>query len=490
MVPAAALPPATLEARADLAGGIARIAARLDAGAPIGLTLSGTAPTSTAGALDLHALGHFDLAVANAVLGASGRQAGGQLALDVTATGTPRAPALAGQVRLSNGQVQDFAQGLRLTGIDALISASGSTVRIDRFVAHAGDGTINASGTVGALQPGLPVDLHVTASKARPLSSDLLTAVLDMDVTARGQAASRLDLDGRITVDSASINIPSGLPPSVARLDVIRPGEAPPAPPPPGGGLVVGLGLTLDAPGQIFVRGHGLDAELGGKLTVDGTTAAPVVHGGFDMRNGTFSLAGVNLTFTHGRVGFDGAGVTDKIDPSLDFTAESFVGDTVATLNVGGYADAPKITLSSTPPLPPDQVLALILFQQSTTQLSPLQIASVAAALAELSGVGGGGPGLLGSVRSTLGLDRLSIGSGGASSSGASVEAGKYVARGVYVGARQSTSGAGTQAQVQIDLTRRLKLQTVVGTGGSVTGTTTPENDPGSSVGLKYQFQY
>ena len=122
--------------------------------------------------------------------------------------------------------------------------------------------------------------------------------------------------------------------------------------------------------------------------------------------------------------------------------------------------------------------------------IAALQSASGAAALAERSGVGGGGPGILGTVRGTLGLDRLSVGSGGANSKGTSVEAGKYVMRGVYVGAKQSTSGAGTQAQVQIDLTKRLKLETVVGTGGTVTGTTTPENDPGSSVGLKYQFQY
>ena len=253
---------------------------------------------------------------------------------------------------------------------------------------------------------------------------------------------------------------------------------------------MIGLDLALLAPGQIFVRGHGLDAELGGKLHVGGTTTAPVVSGAFDMRRGTFGLAGVTLTFTKGRVGFNGAGVTNKIDPSLDFTAESFVGSDVARLHVGGYADAPKITLSSTPTLPQDQVLALILFGQTTTQLSPLQIASLAAALAELSGVGGGGPGVLDRVRGTLGLDRLSVGSGGANSSGASVEAGKYLARGVYVGAKQSTSGAGTQAQVQINLTKRLKLNTVVGTGGTVTGTTTPENDPGSSVGLQYQFQY
>ena len=488
--PAASLPPASLDARADLAGGSGRLDARLEAGQQVGLTLSGTAPTSATGALDLHALGHVDLAVANPVLGAQGRQAKGQLSLDLTATGTPRAPELAGQIRLANGEVQDFAQGVRLTDIAGLITARGKSIDLDRFTAQAGPGTINASGSVGAFEPGLPVDLHITANKARPLSSDLLTAMLDMDLAIKGQAKSRVDIDGLITIDKASINIPSGLPPSVAKLDVIRPGETPPPPASASAAPVIGLGLTLAAPGQIFVRGHGLDAELGGRLTVDGTTTAPIVHGGFTMHNGTFSLAGVNLTFSKGHVGFNGAGTTGKIDPSLDFTADSFVANTVATLHVGGYASAPKISLSSNPPLPPDQVLALILFQQSTTQLSPLQIASVAAALAQLSGVGGGGPGLLGSVRSGLGLDRLSVGSGGANSSGASVEAGKYVARGVYVGARQSTSGAGTQAQVQVNLTRRLKLNTVVGTGGTVTGTTTPENDPGSSVGLKYEFNY
>ena len=488
--PGASLPPANLDAKVDLANGEARVDAHLEAGPQIGLTLAGTAPVGGDGPLDLRARGGIDLAVANAVLGAQGRQAGGQLSLDMGVSGTAKAPRLAGTVRLANGQIQDFGQGIRLTDISALIQAQGQSVNIAQFTAHAGDGVINASGTVGALAPGLPVDLHITAKNARPLASDLLTAVLDADITARGQASSRLDVAGSVTIDSAAINIPSGLPPSVTQLDVIRPGQKPPPPASAAGSSTVGLDMTLLAPGQIFVRGHGLDAELGGKLHAGGTTTAPVISGGFDMRNGTFSLAGVSLTFTKGRVGFNGAGVTNKIDPSLDFTAESFVGADVARLNVGGYADAPKITLSSTPTLPQDQVLALILFQQTTTQLSALQIASVAAGLAELSGVGGGGPGVLGTVRGTLGLDRLSLGSGGANSKGTSVEAGKYVMRGVYVGAKQSTSGAGTQAQVQIDLTKRLKLDTVVGTGGAVTGTTTPENDPGSSVGLKYQFQY
>jgi translocation and assembly module TamB len=68
---------------------------------------------------------------------------------------------------------------------------------------------------------------------------------------------------------------------------------------------------------------------------------------------------------------------------------------------------------------------------------------------------------------------------------------GRYISRRVYVGVQQGVSG-GSQAQVQIDLLKGLKLQGTVGTGGQPTGseTITPENDPGSSVGLTYQFEY
>ncbi|MGI4975498.1 MAG: translocation/assembly module TamB domain-containing protein [Janthinobacterium lividum] len=483
--PAASLPPASLAATAQLAGGAARIDARLAAGPKVRLAVTGQAPLG-AGPLALAARGTIDLSVADPILTAGGRRVLGQLALDTTVAGTAAAPRLAGTVRLDRGEVQDYAQGLHLTDVTALVEAAGDTLRLASLSARAGQGTITASGTVGVLAPGLPVDLRIRAANARPLSSDLLTAVLDADLYLRGQAKTRLDAGGTVTIRSASINVPSSLPVSVAKLDVIRPGDKPPAP--SGPALLVGLDLTADAPGQIFVRGHGLDAELGGRLHVGGTSASPQISGGFDLRRGSFSLAGTTLRFSRGRVGFDGTGVNNKIDPTLDFEADTTAGNTTAMLHVGGYADAPKISLTSNPELPQDEVLARLLFGQSLKQLSPFQIAAIAGALADLSGVGGGvDP--LSRVRKGLGLDRLSLGSA-ANGNGASVEAGRYVAQGVYVGAKQGTSG-GTQAQVQIDLTRRLKLQTTIGTGGGTPATgITPDNDPGSSVGLKYQFEY
>ncbi|MBC7800791.1 MAG: translocation/assembly module TamB domain-containing protein, partial [Gemmatimonadaceae bacterium] len=255
-----------------------------------------------------------------------------------------------------------------------------------------------------------------------------------------------------------------------------RPGDKPPAPASAGGAIA--LDLTIDAPRAIFVRGRGVDAELAGQLRVRGSSTAPQVAGGFEMRRGAISVAGTTLTFTRGRVGFDGTGVTGKIDPTLDFVADSNAGAVTATLGIGGYASAPKITLSSTPELPQDEVLAYLLFKRSAKELGPFQIAEIATAVASLTGVGGGAGNPLESVRKGLGLDRLSVG-GGASGSAPSVEAGRYVGNGVYVGAKQGTTGGQTQATVQIDITKGLKAQTDVGTGAG-----------GNSVGLTYEFEY
>ena len=94
----------------------------------------------------------------------------------------------------------------------------------------------------------------------------------------------------------------------------------------------------------------------------------------------------------------------------------------------------------------------------------------------------------MGKVQKRLGLDRLAV-SGGDGQSGPGVEAGRYVSERVNVSARQSTSGT-TQARVQVDISRRLKIETTVGSGGGPVQGTTPENSPGTSVGLLYQREY
>jgi translocation and assembly module TamB len=477
--PARSLPAANLTATARLAGRSATVDASLVAGRAH-VTVTGRAPLG-AGELALHAAGGVDLAMLDPILAAQGRRARGQVTLDATIGGTVAAPAVTGGVTLAGGEVEDFTQGVHITDLAATVQGAGQTVRIVSLSGRAGAGTISASGSVGLEAP-MPVDLTVTMRKARALASDLLTADLDADLALKGAVQGSLAATGKISILRATINVPQNLPTSVAVLNVRIAGQ--PAPP-PSKPMTIRLGLSLDTPGQIFIRGRGLDAVLGGSLQIAGTSAAPLVTGGFTMQHGTFSLAGTTLNFTRGKISFAGAGVTHAIDPSLDFEADSVTSNITAMLLVGGYASAPKITLQSSPPLPQDEVLSELLFGQSAKSISPFQYAEIAAALAQLTGAGGG-TNPLDTVRKGLGLDRLSVGSGASSAAAGSssnsattIQAGKYVANGVYVGAIQGTSGSQTQATVEIDLFKGLKAVTDVGTG---TG--------GNSVGLSYSFDY
>ncbi|MDE2332980.1 MAG: translocation/assembly module TamB domain-containing protein [Rhodospirillales bacterium] len=481
---ARALPPAALTATLGLARGRTTVDARLRAGKGLALTLTGTAPLGAAGPLALAARGDIDLALANPILEANGQHVAGRLAIDTALRGSVQQPALSGTLDLSGGELQDVARGVHLTDISGRIIGQGRSLRIENGLAHAGPGTIGLTGSIGALQPGIPLDLALRMNNAQPLASDLLTADLDANLTLRGRAQRRLDLSGTISVRHATINIPDRFPPSVATLDVVRPGQRAPAPPSPA--PLLGLDLNVHAPPAIFVRGRGLFARLGGDLRLRGTSAAPQVSDGFQLANGSFALAGANLTLTEGNVTFTGQSITGRLNPVLHFVAQSQASGITARLTVAGTASHPTIALSSTPTLPQDEVLAHLLYGVSLSQLSPLQLAAIAQALYSLTHGGGGGP--LSGIQSALGLDRLAVGSSSGHIGAATLQAGKYVAPGVYVGASRSMSGS-THAQVQINLTKRLKLNTQASTGGSVSGAA-PQDSTGGSIGLSYQLDY
>jgi translocation and assembly module TamB len=494
------LPATDIDASAQLQQQTAQVELHMHAGDGLELQVSGQAPLNRDAAIALKVSGSFNLNVINPIIEASGQRVAGHAKIDAELAGTPAAPQARGSLALSDGEVQDYPRGVRLTNVSASLEADGAQLQLKQFTAHAGTGEITGNGTVGLGEGDLPVTLQLTAHSARPFASDLLTATIDMNLKISGALRRQLDASGSVTIDHADINIPNALPPDVAVLNVVRAGKRP-APVSKTPATIVTLNFTVAAPRAVFVRGRGLDAEMGGQLTIGGTSADPDISGGFDLRNGTINVAGATLTFSSGRVGFNGYGVKKRIDPTLDFTATNTSAGATATLKVGGYADAPVITLSSTPEMPQDEILSRLLFGVSVTQLTPLQLAQIGAALAIMGGVGGGaGFNPINAVQRRLGLDRLAIG-GGSSSNGAAtgtpgetnnsatIEAGRYVTRRVYIGGKQSTSG-NTQAQVQVDLTKSLKLQTTLGTGGGTVQGATPQNDPGSSIGLTYQFEY
>nr|WP_246603125.1 translocation/assembly module TamB domain-containing protein [Falsiroseomonas tokyonensis] len=477
--------------------------ATANAGAATRLTATANLPRGPEGPLEGTLDGQADLGALTAPLLAAGAdRVTGRLTLALRASGTVAEPVLGGQARLVGGSYRNAELGVALTQLSGTISAEGPRLRVDLTGATAGQGRIALAGTLDPLSAGMPVDLTLRATQAQPVSSDLITATLDAELSLTGQLANGARLSGPLRLRRADIRVPDRLPSSVRSLGPVTevgqiPGRSTPPPRPTangprnapsanGGGsaLPIALDLTLEAPRGVFVRGRGLDAELGGQLAIGGTISNPEISGALSLVRGEFQILARRLTFSRGRLDFTGG-----LIPDLDFEASSQTGGVTVRATVTGPPSQPVITFSSTPELPQDEVLARLLFDRPVSALSPFEIAQIAQAIAGATGlVGGGASGVLDRVRQTLGLDRLAVGGGGETAArsteaderaGPTLEAGRYVADGVFVGVRQGTESGSSRVGVRVDLTPRIKLEAETG-----------DREAGERVGLSMEWQW
>src|SRR5690606_9493442 len=97
------------------------------------------------------------------------------------------------------------------------------------------------------------------------------------------------------------------------------------------------LDVTVNAPNQIFIRGRGLDAEVGGSVRLAGPLNNIQPVGAFALERGRLSVLGQRLDFETGTVTLMG-----DLDPQLNFVART-QGDGIAVfVTIAGRASAPE----------------------------------------------------------------------------------------------------------------------------------------------------
>jgi translocation and assembly module TamB len=233
------------------------------------------------------------------------------------------------------------------------------------------------------------------------------------------------------------------------------------------------LDITFRAPSQVYLRGHGLDVELGGDVRIGGTVSAPVAEGELRLRRGNLTVLDRRLNFERGVLRFQG----EIASPEIDLLATTRAASTTINVTVTGTPRAPKIEFTSSPELPQDEVLARLIFNRTADKLSPFQIAQLARVLAGAVSGGQEDPvtGLFGRVSRSLGLDRLGVGTGANGTPG--IEAGGYLGQGIYLNVDPGTSTGSPRVGIEIELTPRLKLES--GGGADSQG-----------AGITYEYEY
>ncbi|HEX9790888.1 MAG TPA: translocation/assembly module TamB domain-containing protein [Kiloniellales bacterium] len=430
-----------------------------------------------------HAAWHGEMASILPLLPLDGHSLTGAAALDVKLAGSLAAPQVSGQIKLTGGAYENFDTGTILKDVALRIDLDDDRAVLSEFQATDGrGGRLSASGQV-ALDPArmYPFNLETEAATLAVVHRDDVTAVASGTATFAGDLDQAL-LRGAITTDTIEVRIIDRLPAEVVVLDVVETGTtgkiaaAKPAEDKAGGGLPVTLDMGLSMPRRVYVRGRGLESEWAGAAKVIGTAGTPLIEGELRLVRGQMTVLSKTFRLTKGTVSFPGG---EQIVPALDVTAEHKAKDLTVTARISGPATNPTVTLASLPPLPRDEIVSRVLFGKAATQLSALEAAQLGAAVAELSGTGGGAGQILDFARTFLGVDVLRVDTATADdAAGPGVEAGKYLRDDVYVSVKKGVTDESGSVGVEIELTPNISVESETDSTGQ------------SDIGIKFKWDY
>ena len=471
----------------------ARGSASLDEDGNWGIDATGTGPGGLTAAIEgavgqdgnitLDVDGSAPLALANAAL--DPRRLSGLANFDLSVDGPPALPSLGGQITFSDGRLTAPNLGEALTDISGAVALAGGTAEIDLRTRVESGGSIAINGPV-ALTGDNQADISVTLDDVVVQDPELYSSRIAGSVSIDGPLQGGARISGRLELGQTDVQVPSSAVGSLGDLpDVTHVGE-------PaavrrtlqragllgqhdgngnsgGGGIrAYPLDIVIDAPSRIFIRGRGLDAELGGRLTIGGTTTDVVPVGRFDLIRGRIDILQQRFDLDEGSASLQG-----DFEPFIRLVATTETDNgTVISIIVEGPAGAPEVSFVSVPELPQDEVLSQLIFGREIESISPLQAVQLASAVSTLAGRGGGA---LDSFRQTIGLDDFDVTTD--EQGNAAVRAGAYLSENVYTDVTVTSEGT-TEINLNLDITSEITAK------GSV------DQDGETSVGVFFERDY
>lgn len=427
---------------------------------------------------DLRLSGRTDLALINPRI--EPRSVQGPAQFDMTLRGRLALSSLNGSAQISDAQVVIPERNLRAQGLTGGVQISAGRASVNVAAQIATGGAVSLSGTVDLSLP-LVADLRLNLDSARIVEPQLLETRVSGDLRIIGALTLGPALSGRLTLDDTEIRIPRvglrtrGFIPvdivhindtNAIRLTRERAGilrgvshGRVPRPSP--------LDLTIDAPNRIFLRGRGLDAELGGSLRLTGTTANLIPIGQFGLIRGRLDVLGNRFTLNEGFANLQG-----DLVPFVRLVASTERNGITARIVLEGRANSPEIRFESVPELPEEEVVALLLFGRGLQTLSVFQAAQLASSLATLSGRS---EGIMEKLRRNLGVDDLDVRTNDKGET--SLRVGRYLTENVYTDIEVKPQGD-SEVSINIDLSPSLTARGRVDTAGR------------SSVGLFFERDY
>lgn len=445
---------------------------QLDGPAGFNATLEGGFDTAAQQAKGT-ARGALELGAINGLIRPNSVQ--GQVGFDLAIDGAPALEAVSGDITLNGIDVAIPAAQTVINDFGGALSLQQGNASVDLKGDIREGGGFAISGPVSL---SAPYEGSITTTLNQIVMTDKLAyeTVLGGELLFAGPLAGDARLSGQIDVGETRINVAAAAGGAAAIPEISHVGDTAgvratrsraglDAKSGSGGsaGPNIGLDVTISAPKQVYVKGYGLNAELGGAITIGGSTRNIAPSGRIDLLRGSLNLLGRNLELTKGLVTMQGS-----LSPYMDFAATSNTQEGSATMQIVGELSDLQINISADPDRPEEEALAMLIFGNEFARLSPVRIAQMALYTAQLRS--GSDP-----LTQATGADRASLSED--SSGSAALGVGGYVSENIYTDVSVNAQGD-AELNINLDISENLTIK------GSV------DNEGETGLGLFFERDY
>lgn len=374
--------------------------------------------------------------------------------------GTVEAPSVNGNFSFKNVAFTDEENGIFLSDVQAAGTFTQSMLTLSSLRGTDGENGQMSGQGVYSFGDQVSADFSVSMDNFHLPRSEMANGVLGAKISLTGRD-NQYNVGGTIDIEEMNIVIPETFQSNIPELNIVDRNESSDKQTE----SIISFAINVNAENQIFVRGWGLDAEFGGDLEIGGNMSAPQVNGTLGSIRGRYEEFGKRFTLERANLRFQG---DTPPSPYLDIEATTAADDVTASILLTGPVKTPKISFSSSPALPEDEVLSRILFGRDMSRISPFQAVQLAQTLQRFSGKGGGGFDALGQLRSLTGLDDISVDTD--ESGETNVGVGKYLTDKVYLEVERGKAENSGQASIQIEVTPSVNIQSEIGQDASAGG--------------------
>lgn len=307
----------------------------------------------------------------------------GTLKGDLEFNGKLTQPDLLGQARLEQGTLILPALGITVKDVEMRLDGKENRLRL-AVNATSGGGTIHGESVyqfVAAVK-NQPVELIVTGENFEILNLPEARIKVSPDLKLK-ISTEQGNLQGKIVITEAYYfpgNFEGTVSPSkdIVFVDDLAKQQETAWP--------LYADITLVAGEDVRINAFGLRGWVGGQLQIMDQPAKTVTgEGSLNIRKGTFSIYGRQLTIVNGRLLYSGNPLDN---PGIDVRAENTAGGVITGIQVSGFLREPDVSFYSTPPMEQDAIIRRLLTNTSLIGSSEEE-------------------GFLGSVASDTGMDPL-----------------------------------------------------------------------------------